>query len=150
MLLVLLGAASAAAPAAPPVPAAPLAATELYRTRVHTAGHCCYPDDKPYCNATPAMRQQRCSGYYDFGSPQLLLSKNGTLTLSFSQGERRAHMDDANWIDVMLTRSFDMGRTWQPLHVVRSENTWQTPPDRYQSSTNTAQSPPQLDFQGTL
>lgn len=50
----------------------------------------------------------RCSGYYDFGSPQLLLSKNGTL-LSFNQGERKLHQDDNNWIDVVLSRSFDMG-----------------------------------------
>jgi hypothetical protein len=42
------------------------------------------------------MRKERCSGYYDFGSPQLLLSKNGTL-LSFNQGERVAHRDDNNW-----------------------------------------------------
>ena len=84
------------------------------------------------------MRAARCSGYYDFGSPQLVLSKNGTL-LSFNQGERKAHQDDNNWIDVMLTRSTDMGRTWLPVQVVHSENTWQTPASDYQSiGQNTA------------
>jgi hypothetical protein len=46
----------------PPVPLAPLLATELYRTRVHTAGHYCCPGGRPYCNATAAMRAARCSG----------------------------------------------------------------------------------------
>ena len=66
------------------------------------------------------------------GSPQLLLSRNGTL-LSFNQGERKAHMDDNNWIDMVVTRSFDLGRNWEPLQVIHSENTWQTDPKNYQS-----------------
>ena len=65
------------------------------------------------------MRQDRCSGYYDFGSPQLLLTLNGTL-LSFNQGERRLHEDDNNWIDVVVTRSMDEGRTWLPLQGLRA------------------------------
>jgi hypothetical protein len=116
----------------PAVPDAPLAATEMYRSRVHTAGHYCCPGGAAYCNASSAMRQDRCSGYYDFGSPQLILSKNGTL-LSFNQGERTAHADDNNWIDMVLTRSFDMGETWLPLQVIHSENTWKMPPSEYQS-----------------
>jgi hypothetical protein len=43
------------------------------------------------------------------------------------------HQDDNNWIDVMLTRSFDMGRTWLPVQVVHSENTWVSSPHAYQS-----------------
>lgn len=128
----------APAPTPPASPPAPLDATEMYRTRVHTAGRYCCPGSAAYCNATSAMRRARCSGYYDFGSPQLLLSKNGTL-LSFNQGERVAHMDDNNWIDMVLTRSFDMGRTWGPLQTIHSENTWTTPKDKYQSiGQNTA------------
>jgi hypothetical protein len=129
-----------AAPLPPPqpAPAAPLAAVEEYRTRVHTAGHYCCPGGQSFCNATDALKAQRCSGYYDFGSPQLLLSKNGTL-LSFNQGERKAHQDDNNWIDVVLTRSFDQGRTFGPLQVVHSENNWRTPTSQYQSiGQNTA------------
>eukprot|EP01052_Picozoa_sp_SAG31_P029926 SAG31_NODE_3022_length_4780_cov_10.130955_4_plen_366_part_00 len=84
------------------------------------------------------MRAARCSGYYDYGSPQLLLSKNGTL-LAFNQGERKAHQDDNNWIDVMLTRSIDMGKSWLPVQVVHSENTWRTPAKDYKSiGQNTA------------
>ena len=41
---------------------APLSATEVYRSRVHTAGHYCCPNGASYCNATAAMRQDRCSG----------------------------------------------------------------------------------------
>jgi hypothetical protein len=125
-------------PPPPPVPLAPLAAVEEYRTRVHTAGHYCCPSGQPFCNATGAMQHQRCSGYYDFGSPQLLLSKNGTL-LSFNQGERKAHQDDNNWIDLVVTRSFDQGRSFGPLQVVHSENDWRTPASKYQSiGQNTA------------
>lgn len=73
-----------------------------------------------------------------FGSPQLLLSKNATL-LSFNQGERVAHQDDNNWIDIVVTRSFDMGTTWLPIQVVHSENNWQTPKNAYKSiGQNTA------------
>ena len=53
---------------------APLQATEAYRSRVHTAGHYCCPGGAAYCNVSDTMRQDRCSGYYDFGSPQLLLT----------------------------------------------------------------------------
>jgi len=74
-----------------------LQATEVFRSRVETAGlYCCPPDGAgkrvSFCNSTAAG----CSGYYDFGSPQLLLSGNSTL-LSFNQGERVAHQDDNNW-----------------------------------------------------
>ena len=117
---------------------APLQATEAYRSRVHTAGHYCCPNGAAYCNASAAMRQDRCSGYYDFGSPQLLLTLNGTL-LSFNQGERRLHQDDNNWIDVVVTRSTDKGKSWLPLQVVHSENNWATDPSNYQSiGQNTA------------
>ena len=117
---------------------APLQATEAYRSRVHTAGHYCCPGGAAYCNVSDTMRQDRCSGYYDFGSPQLLLTLNGTL-LSFNQGERRLHKDDNNWIDVVVTRSMDEGRTWLPLQVVHSENSWATDPSHYQSiGQNTA------------
>ena len=42
-------------------------------------------------------------------------------------------MDDNNWIDMVVTRSFDLGRNWEPLQVIHSENTWQTDPKNYQS-----------------
>jgi hypothetical protein len=115
-------------PPPPPVPQGPLQATEVYRTRVHTAGHFCCPGGRAYCNATASMQKQRCSGFYDFGSPQLLLSQNGTL-LSFNQGERVSHQDDNNWIDVVLTRSFDQGRSFGPLQIVHSGNNWSTVSD---------------------
>ena len=118
--------------------AAALQAIEVYRSRVHTAGHYCCPGGATFCNATADMRERRCSGYYDFGSPQLLLGHNGTL-LSFNQAERVGHRDDNNWIDIVVTRSLDLGRTWLPLQVVHSENSWRTLPLKYQSiGQNTA------------
>ena len=86
----------------------PLQATELYRSRVHTAGHYCCPGGAAFCNSTAMERETACDGYYDHGSPQLLLTLNGTL-LSFNQAERVKHMDDNNWIDIVLKRSFDRG-----------------------------------------
>ena len=65
LLVVVLGA---------PAPPAALTASETYRTRVHTGGHYCCPGGAYFCNATAEMRAARCSGYYEFGSPQLLLS----------------------------------------------------------------------------
>ena len=116
----------------------PLQATELYRSRVHTAGHYCCPGGAAFCNSTAMERETACDGYYDHGSPQLLLTLNGTL-LSFNQAERVKHMDDNNWIDIVLKRSFDRGASWQPTHVVHSENSWATPASEYQSiGQNTA------------
>ena len=121
-----------------PSPPAPLTATEMYRSRVHTAGHYCCTGSTAYCNASLPMQRARCSGYYDFGSPQLLLTRNRTL-LSFNQGERVKHMDDNNWIDVVVTRSFDKGQSWLPLQIIHSENSWRTNPKEYQSiAQNTA------------
>ena len=129
---------AAARPRSPPAPPAPLIAAEAYRTRVHTGGQWCCPGGASFCNATAKMMQARCSGYRDFGSPQLLLTPNGTL-LSFNQAERLAHNDDNNWIDIVVTRSLDEGRSWLPLQVVHSANNWHTPSSRYQSiGQNTA------------
>nr|WP_238341943.1 sialidase family protein [Actinopolymorpha rutila] len=55
-------------------------------------------------------------GYHTFRIPALLLAGDGTL-LAFAEG-RRDSTGDAGRIDLVLRRSADGGRTWDPLTVV--------------------------------
>jgi hypothetical protein len=109
----------------------PLTATRMYGSRVHTGGRYCCPGGRPSCNASD-VEGSSCGGYFEYGSPALVLTGNGTL-LSFNQGERLQHQDDNNWIDIVLRRSFNRGRSWQGLQVVHSENTPHTPAQQWQS-----------------
>src|SRR5690606_9688618 len=58
-------------------------------------------------------------GYHTFRIPVMLMSKKGTL-LAFCEG-RRDSIRDHGTIFLLLKRSFDQGRTWQPLQVIWSE-----------------------------
>lgn len=55
-------------------------------------------------------------GYHTFRIPSLLVSAQGTL-LAFAEG-RKAGRGDAGDIDLVLRRSHDQGRTWDPVRVV--------------------------------
>lgn len=55
-------------------------------------------------------------GYNTFRIPSLLTTKSGTL-LAFAEGRKNSAADNGN-IDLVLKRSFDQGRTWQPLQIV--------------------------------
>jgi sialidase-1 len=55
-------------------------------------------------------------GYHTYRIPSLLVTPKGTL-LAFCEG-RKSGRGDAGNIDVVLRRSFDGGRTWQPMQVV--------------------------------
>jgi sialidase-1 len=55
-------------------------------------------------------------GYHTYRIPALIESKRGTL-LAFCEG-RRGSAGDAGDIDLLLRRSFDQGRTWQPVQLV--------------------------------
>ncbi|KQX63004.1 exo-alpha-sialidase [Paenibacillus sp. Root444D2] len=55
-------------------------------------------------------------GYNTFRIPSLLTAKSGTL-LAFAEGRKNSAADNGN-IDLVLKRSFDQGRTWQPLQIV--------------------------------
>ncbi len=56
------------------------------------------------------------SGYHTFRIPSVLVTPKGTL-LAFAEG-RKNSVDDHGDIDLVLRRSFDGGKTWQPLQVV--------------------------------
>lgn len=56
------------------------------------------------------------SGYHTFRIPSVLVSPKGTL-LAFAEG-RKNSVDDHGDIDLVLRRSLDGGKTWQPLQVV--------------------------------
>jgi sialidase-1 len=58
-------------------------------------------------------------GYHAFRIPALLVSAKGTL-LAFCEG-RRNSTSDAGAIDVVLKRSLDGGRTWQPMQTVAAD-----------------------------
>src|SRR5262249_40459873 len=55
-------------------------------------------------------------GYHTYRIPSLIVSAKGTL-LAFCEGRKRGR-GDAGDIDLLLRRSFDGGRTWQPAQVV--------------------------------
>eukprot|EP01043_Picozoa_sp_COSAG02_P053769 COSAG02_NODE_5987_length_3887_cov_2.044879_3_plen_365_part_00 len=66
-----------------------------------------------------------------------VLSSNDTL-LCFFCGEKLMHRDDNNWGDLVLRRSFDKGREWQPLQIVASVNNASTPKDQWKTIGNEA------------
>lgn len=100
----------------------------MYSSRVHTRGRYCGPPQPE-----GGTSGEGCGGYFSYGSPQLLLSSNGTL-LSFNQATKMGPSGYRNtWIDMVLRRSFDRGRTWQPLQVVHSETNASMPPSQWQT-----------------
>ncbi len=55
-------------------------------------------------------------GYHTYRIPALIRSSKGTL-LAFCEGRKNSASDTGD-IDVLLRRSFDGGKTWQPLQTV--------------------------------
>ncbi len=111
----------------PPPPPPTLRGKVAHTSRILTAGS--------YCHA--GETGGTCGGYLDYGGPTCVLSANETL-LCFFCGEKKIHSDDDNWADVVLRRSFDRGRSWQPLQVVASDNNASTPRGEWQTYGNTA------------
>ena len=58
-------------------------------------------------------------GYFAFRIPALVTSTQGTL-LAFCEGRKTSLSDDGD-NDLVLRRSFDAGRTWEPLQLVHEE-----------------------------
>jgi len=58
-------------------------------------------------------------GYRIFRIPALVVSGRGTV-LAFCEGRKNGGSDSGD-IDVVLKRSIDHGRTWQPLQVVADD-----------------------------
>jgi sialidase-1 len=63
--------------------------------------------------------QSGTEGYHTYRIPAIVLSNKNTL-LAFCEG-RKTSSSDAGDIDLMLRRSTDGGRTWQPAQVVYEE-----------------------------
>jgi sialidase-1 len=60
-------------------------------------------------------------GYSSYRIPALVRSAKGTL-LAFCEGRRNSAADSGD-IDVLLRRSFDGGKTWQPVQTVADKGT---------------------------
>ena len=58
-------------------------------------------------------------GYHTFRLPTLVVSSSGTLLL-FCDGRKR-HAGDIGKIDVVLRRSLDGGKTWEPLQLLHTD-----------------------------
>ncbi len=55
-------------------------------------------------------------GYHTFRIPALITCESGTI-LAFCEG-RKGHRGDSGNIDIVLKRSFDGGKTWQPMQTI--------------------------------
>lgn len=60
------------------------------------------------------------SGYHSYRIPALIMSKAGTL-LAFCEGRKNSRSDSGE-IDIVLRRSFDDGKIWQPMQVILSDS----------------------------
>lgn len=74
----------------------------------------------------PALRETDVfvagqDGYHTFRIPSIIVTPKGTL-LAFCEGRKRGTSDTGN-IDLILKRSFDLGRTWQPTQMVWDDST---------------------------
>jgi sialidase-1 len=58
-------------------------------------------------------------GYHTFRIPSLLVTPKGTI-LAFCEGRKKGRGDSGN-IDVVLKRSLDGGKTWQPMQVIADD-----------------------------
>jgi sialidase-1 len=58
-------------------------------------------------------------GYHTYRIPALLVTPRGTL-LAFCEGRKTSRADHGD-VDLMLRRSLDGGRTWQPMQLVYEE-----------------------------
>ncbi len=55
-------------------------------------------------------------GYHTYRIPAIIVSKEGTV-LAFCEGRKKGRSDTGD-IDLVLKRSFDNGRTWQPMKII--------------------------------
>jgi len=55
-------------------------------------------------------------GYHTFRIPSVIVTSKGTI-LAFCEGRKQGRSDTGD-IDIVLKRSFDNGKTWQPMEIV--------------------------------
>ena len=76
----------------------------------------------PACGSDPAPLPLFVAGeggYHTYRIPALVVSRRGVV-LAFCEGRKQSAADDGD-IDLLLRRSLDGGRTWQPVQLVHEE-----------------------------
>ncbi|MDD4777500.1 MAG: exo-alpha-sialidase [Fermentimonas sp.] len=87
-------------------------------------------------NASPelrlgtAVRQHMQDSVHTSRIPGLATSKNGTLMAIYDARYESAR-DLQGHIDIAMNRSFDKGRTWEPMHIVLDMGEWGGLPEKY-------------------
>lgn len=77
-----------------------------------------------------AVRQHGQDGVHTSRIPGLITSKNGTLLLMYD-ARNKSSRDLQGDIDIAINRSFDGGRTWQPMQIVLDQGEWGGLPEKY-------------------
>ena len=77
-----------------------------------------------------ALRQQGQDGVHTSRIPGLATSKKGTLMAIYDARYESAR-DLQGHMDIALNRSFDGGRTWEPMQVVLDRKEWGGMPEKY-------------------
>jgi len=77
-----------------------------------------------------ALRQHGQDGVHTSRIPGLATSKNGTLMAIYDARYESAR-DLQGHMDIALNRSFDGGRTWDPMQVVLDRKEWGGMPEKY-------------------
>ena len=66
-----------------------------------------------------ALFESGKDGYHTYRIPAILVSNLGT-TLAFCEGRRNSSSDTGD-IDTVLKRSFDNGKTWEPMQIIADD-----------------------------
>lgn len=77
-----------------------------------------------------ALRQHGQDGVHTSRIPGLATSKKGTL-LAIYDARYESARDLQGHMDIALNRSFDGGRTWEPMQVVLDRKEWGGMPEKY-------------------
>ena len=88
------------------------------------------PHDAKELRAGVALRQHGQDGVHTSRIPGLATSKNGTLMAIYDARYESAR-DLQGHMDIALNRSFDGGRTWEPMQVVLDRKEWGGMPEKY-------------------
>lgn len=88
------------------------------------------PHDAKELRAGVALRQHGQDGVHTSRIPGLATSINGTLMAIYDARYESAR-DLQGHMDIALNRSFDGGRTWEPMQVVLDRKEWGGMPEKY-------------------
>jgi len=88
------------------------------------------PHDAKELRAGVALRQHGQDGVHTSRIPGLATSKKGTLMAIYDARYESAR-DLQGHMDIALNRSFDCGRTWEPMQVVLDRKEWGGMPEKY-------------------